>query len=124
MYNNKFFNVLVISNTSDDGGHLKVVEDRPYFSNSSIVDFSNSGISVIEPSAWIRLLSPNGSLKQLLLNGNNVTTLPRDAVTAAGNISDQLTIRLDGNPWRCQCDDFWFVRWIQNNQVKLFSILR
>jgi TIR domain/Leucine rich repeat/Leucine rich repeat C-terminal domain len=99
---------------------LHLIDDRDYFINVSIFDISGSGVNVISSQAWQRLFT-SPSITQILINDNDLTKLPSEAVKST-NISSRLRIiRLDGNPWSCSRDDSWFATWLTSVKQSLMN---
>ena len=87
--------------------NMKFLESRDYFSNTSILDVSNSQIETITDEAWRSLQTAD----RVDLSGNRLTTLPRFLQTE--NITYRW-IDLHDNPLSCECDQRWLATWLKS----------
>ncbi|XP_036145260.1 adhesion G protein-coupled receptor A3 isoform X2 [Monomorium pharaonis] len=80
--------------------------------NLERLDLSQNQISTIDSYAFKKL----SNLKRLKLNGNSLTTL-KEGIFHGLKMLKQLD--LSNNPWKCNCDLYWFSNWIYNSSIKL-----
>jgi len=85
---------------------LRRLEYRPYFINSSAIDFSNCSITYID----VGMLTNTSRFSWVNFRGNMLESFPREVDTV--NISARLLI--GNNPWRCSCDNSWMIGWLQS----------
>ncbi|KAL6263919.1 hypothetical protein P5V15_004000 [Pogonomyrmex californicus] len=81
-------------------------------SNLKRLDLSGNKISALASSLFHNLLA----LDRLKLNGNSLTTL-KEGTFHGLKLLKQLD--LSNNPWKCNCDLYWFSNWIYNSSIKL-----
>ncbi|XP_046597828.1 carboxypeptidase N subunit 2 [Neodiprion pinetum] len=82
------------------------------------IDLSRNELETIPPGLFT--LQQQTELREILLNKNKLTMLPLDFFKSLKNPGKQhqiLNLRLDGNPWDCNCD---MIYWNPNlvNRVK------
>lgn len=68
------------------------------------IDLSYNNLEAIPPGLFT--LQQQIELKEILLNNNRLTTLPQDFFKNLKTVDRQrqiLNLRLDGNPWDCNC---------------------
>lgn len=58
-----------------------------------------------------RALSVTTKLKELDLSKNNLSVLPSEFLYPLKQLK---SIRLDGNPWKCDCHMYWILLWLQD----------
>ncbi|KAG5319021.1 AGRA3 protein, partial [Pseudoatta argentina] len=80
--------------------------------NLKRLDLSGNKITALAPSLFHDLLT----LERLKLNGNSLTAL-KEGTFHGLNMLKQLD--LSDNPWKCDCDLYWFSNWIYNSSIKL-----
>ncbi|CAL7937400.1 unnamed protein product [Xylocopa violacea] len=80
--------------------------------NLKRLDLSSNNISVVKPSLFHDLLA----LERLKLNENKLTTLKEGTFYGLKSLKQ---LDLSNNPWRCDCELYWFSSWIHNNSIKL-----
>ncbi|XP_039304608.1 adhesion G protein-coupled receptor A3 isoform X2 [Solenopsis invicta] len=80
--------------------------------NLERLDLSQNQISTIDSYAFKKLLN----LKRLKLNGNSLTTLKEGTFHGLKMLKQ---LDLSNNPWKCNCDLYWFSNWIYNSSIKL-----
>jgi len=91
---------------------LRHLEHRPYFVNTSILELSNCSIDSIDLELWSEL----ANITQVLLDGNQLQSLPSSVAT----VSLQRTkFSLGKNPWKCSCDAHWMSEWLKSIQSSL-----
>ena len=92
---------------------LRRLEHRPYFVNTSILDISHCGISMVDISAWhefAKMRSPFIT-HHIYLHSNKIMSLPFE-VTGI-NISTVIFTLYD-NPWDCSCKNRWMIAWFKS----------
>ena len=85
--------------------HLRHLEHRPYFANTSILDVSNCGLTEITVGVWKDI----SRFRIANFRVNTIHSFPRQARTV--NISARLL--LGRNPWMCSCDNSWMIEWLR-----------
>ncbi|XP_076480930.1 remoulade isoform X2 [Bombus vancouverensis nearcticus] len=80
--------------------------------NLKRLDLSGNNISVVKPSLFHNLLA----LERLKLNENKLTTLMEGTFYGLKSLKQ---LDLSNNPWRCDCELYWFSNWIHNSSIKL-----
>nr|XP_033203538.1 adhesion G protein-coupled receptor A3 isoform X2 [Bombus vancouverensis nearcticus] len=80
--------------------------------NLERLDLSKNQISTIDAHTFSKL--PN--LKRLKLNENKLTTLMEGTFYGLKSLKQ---LDLSNNPWRCDCELYWFSNWIHNSSIKL-----
>ncbi|XP_024893349.1 adhesion G protein-coupled receptor A3 isoform X1 [Temnothorax curvispinosus] len=81
-------------------------------SNLKRLDLSGNKIATLAPSLFHDLLA----LDRLRLNGNSLTTLKEGTFHGLKMLKQ---LDLSNNPWKCDCDLYWFSNWIYNSSIKL-----
>ncbi|XP_020288378.1 adhesion G protein-coupled receptor A3 isoform X2 [Pseudomyrmex gracilis] len=76
------------------------------------LDLSGNKITALAPSLFHDLLA----LDRLKLNGNSLTTLKEGTFHGLKMLKQ---LDLTNNPWKCNCDLYWFSDWIYNSSLKL-----
>lgn len=74
------------------------------------IDLGNNAITTIDSQAFGKL----DQLTELVLSNNRLTTLNGATLSEAPALS---TLRLDGNPWQCDCDLSGLVAQIRNQAI-------
>ncbi|XP_070526117.1 adhesion G protein-coupled receptor A3 isoform X2 [Cardiocondyla obscurior] len=80
--------------------------------NLERLDLSQNEISTIDSYAFKKLIN----LKRLKLNGNSLITLKEGTFHGLKMLKQ---LDLSNNPWKCNCDLYWFSNWISNSSIKL-----
>ncbi|XP_050594181.1 adhesion G protein-coupled receptor A3 isoform X2 [Bombus affinis] len=80
--------------------------------NLERLDLSKNQISTIDAHTFSKL--PN--LKRLKLNENKLITLMEGTFYGLKSLKQ---LDLSNNPWRCDCELYWFSNWIHNSSIKL-----
>ncbi|XP_012136170.2 remoulade isoform X1 [Megachile rotundata] len=80
--------------------------------NLKRLDLSGNNISAVKPSLFHDLLT----LERLKLNENKLTTLKEGTFYSLKSLKQ---LDLSNNPWRCDCELYWFSNWIYNSSIKL-----
>ncbi|XP_043512130.1 adhesion G protein-coupled receptor A3 isoform X2 [Frieseomelitta varia] len=80
--------------------------------NLKRLDLSGNNISMVKPSLFHDLLA----LERLKLNENKLTTLMEGTFFGLNSLKQ---LDLSNNPWRCDCELYWFSNWIHNSSIKL-----
>ncbi|CAK9824102.1 Adhesion G protein-coupled receptor A3 [Anthophora retusa] len=81
-------------------------------SNLKTLDLSGNNISILKPSLFQDLMA----LERLKLNDNKLTTLKEGIFYGLKSLKQ---LDLSNNPWRCDCELYWFSSWIHNSSIKL-----
>ncbi|XP_011144255.1 adhesion G protein-coupled receptor A3 isoform X1 [Harpegnathos saltator] len=81
-------------------------------SNLKRLDLSGNKITALAPSLFHDLLA----LDRLKLSGNSLTTLIEGTFHGLRMLKQ---LDLSNNPWKCNCDLYWFSNWIYNSSIKL-----
>ena len=76
------------------------------------INFANSSIYSIDPNFFSKLTTL-GKVRYLNLAGNKLKSFSQD-IQQSG-LSE---IYLSGNPIECNCDMFWFAKWLNTTVVK------
>ena len=82
------------------------------------MNFANSSISSIGPNFFSNLATV-GKVRYLNLADNKLKSFSKDIQQS--NLSE---IYLSGNPIDCNCDMFWFAKWLNTTVVKDFEDIR
>lgn len=91
--------------------HLRQISMDAFYGLENVkrIDLSYNDLEYIPPGLFA--VQQQKSLKEIILNKNRLTLLPHDFFKALRNINRQPQIqnlRLDGNPWDCNCSmDNW-----------------
>ena len=94
--------------------HLRHLELRPYFKNTSSLDLSNCNIDSIDLELWSNL----ANITQVFLDENQLQSLPSSVAT----VSLQKTkFSLGKNPWKCSCDARWMSEWLKPVRASLMN---
>ncbi|XP_043685451.1 adhesion G protein-coupled receptor A3 isoform X2 [Vespula pensylvanica] len=80
--------------------------------NLERLDLSKNQISTIDTYAFKRL----SNLRRLKLSGNSLTTL-KEGTFHRLKLLKQLD--LSNNPWKCDCELYWFRYWLHNTSIRL-----
>ncbi|KAL7302319.1 hypothetical protein TKK_0004982 [Trichogramma kaykai] len=80
--------------------------------NLKKLDLSKNKINLLGRTIFHGLLA----LDRLKLNGNKLETL-KEGTFHGLPLLRQLDV--SSNPWKCDCNLFWFSYWIQNNSIKI-----
>jgi Leucine-rich repeat (LRR) protein len=95
--------------------HMHHIPDNlgEIFPDLEYLDLSNNKIKT-----WNRPFANFTKLKNLYLNGNKISTIhdtsfPTSWMTAYGTLKK---LRLNGNPFVCNCDLTWFRQWIDRSK--------
>ncbi|XP_011694284.1 PREDICTED: probable G-protein coupled receptor 125 [Wasmannia auropunctata] len=80
--------------------------------NLKKLDLSGNKITALAPSLFHDLLA----LDRLRLNENSLTTLKEGTFHGLKMLKQ---LDLSNNPWKCDCDLYWFSNWIYNSSIKL-----
>jgi len=86
------------------GNRLRRLERRAYFVNTSILDVSNSGVTVVID--WEEIIV---NAAEVNLFSNNITSLP-PSLSSINMTTKKLNIA--NNPWDCSCDNKWMSEWL------------
>ncbi|XP_017878291.1 adhesion G protein-coupled receptor A3 isoform X2 [Ceratina calcarata] len=78
------------------------------------LDLSHNNITVVRATLFHDLLA----LDCLKLNENKLTTLKEGIFYGLKSLKQ---LDLSNNPWRCDCELYWFSSWIHNSSIKLNS---
>ena len=89
------------------GNDLQILEARPYFDNTVVLDASHSQIENITDEA----LEALKNVDRIYLHKNLLTTLPR--LVEAINFSFT-SLSLCNNSFDCSCDQAWLKEWLNN----------
>ncbi|XP_014603213.1 PREDICTED: adhesion G protein-coupled receptor A3 isoform X1 [Polistes canadensis] len=81
-------------------------------SNLRRLDLSGNQINTVMPSLFNNLLN----LDRLKLSGNSLTTL-KEGTFHRLKLLKQLD--LSNNPWKCDCELYWFRYWLHNTSIRL-----
>uniref|UniRef100_A0A1B0AI55 LRRCT domain-containing protein n=1 Tax=Glossina pallidipes TaxID=7398 RepID=A0A1B0AI55_GLOPL len=65
-----------------------------------------------------RVFSPMKNLEKLRIDSNKLQYLPRGAFA---DLSKLLAVKLDKNPWHCDCRALYLARWIREFSTKLWD---
>ena len=93
------------------GGNITTLEKREYLNNVSLLDVSSNGLRTVDYAA-LQQLSEN--VQTLHLNDNNMRQPP----PVWQNVSwpAMRSLRLDGNPYQCDCGSVSFRNWLLQHQ--------
>lgn len=80
--------------------------------NLKRLDLSGNKINAVMPSLFNDLLN----LDRLKLSGNSLTTLKEGTFHGLKSLKQ---LDLSNNPWKCDCELYWFRHWVHNNSVRL-----
>jgi len=94
--------------------NIQTLEFRPYLTNTTWLDVSNSKLHSIPDNKVWKLLS---KMDHVDLSGNQLTVLP--TFLASENITFRW-LALHDNPLRCNCEDKWIRGWLQSLGQALF----
>jgi protein toll len=89
------------------GSLVSVIDSRPYFHNTTLLDVSRSAVVNVTDDAWRTLVS----LSFVDLSFNQLTVLPR--ILQSENLTFR-SLALHNNPWRCDCTDRWIRTWMES----------
>ncbi|KAG7190385.1 hypothetical protein KM043_006493 [Ampulex compressa] len=81
-------------------------------SNLKRLDLSGNKLNTLASSLFHDLLA----LDRLKLNGNDLLTLKEGTFHGLKSLKQ---LDLSNNPWKCDCEMYWFSNWIHNASIKL-----
>ncbi|KAJ8680431.1 hypothetical protein QAD02_016218 [Eretmocerus hayati] len=82
------------------------------------LNLANNQITFIDE----RLLSPN--LRNLILEGNNLTSIDSKILKRLSNSSRISRLTLHDNPWRCDCESRDLLSFVQSNYLDIPDLLK
>ncbi|XP_031836656.2 remoulade isoform X3 [Nomia melanderi] len=82
--------------------------------NLEKLDLSDNEILSIDAYAFRKL----SNLKKLKLNENKLTSLKEGTFYRLKSLKQ---LDLSGNPWKCDCELYWFSDWVHKSSVKLIN---
>jgi len=94
--------------------HLRRMEHRDYFVNTSILDLRNCSIDEILPDVWKDI----SVMKKVLVDGNSLKSLPPIVAT----VSLSASLGMERNPWSCSCDNRWLPGWVRTVNRSLINV--
>jgi len=94
--------------------HLRRLDHRPYFGNTSILDVSNCGIDEVPLSVWKDI----SAMKKVSMDENSLTFLPQGVETVPLTAS----LSLSRNPWECSCKNRWMSGWLRSVNHSLVNV--
>ena len=102
---------LIVSENNISSLNQEILETS-YFPYLTKLDIS--GNSLVNISNLFEVYTCSISRLSLLdISNNNLTTLPRNIM----NISSLSNLWLDGNSFKCICDNFWMRDWLNNSGI-------
>ncbi|PVD18370.1 hypothetical protein C0Q70_20919 [Pomacea canaliculata] len=90
---------------------IKTVEDLPYLQQLETLKLSANNLQDLPK----KVLDQLTSLRVLHVDDNWLTTLLSDL----GDLQQLRSVRLSGNPFRCDCNTRWLKRWVLDPKVEV-----
>ena len=102
---------LIVSENNISSLNQEILETS-YFPYLTKLDISGNSLVNISNLFEVYICSIS-RLSLLDISNNNLTTLPRNIM----NISSLSNLWLDGNSFKCICDNFWMRDWLNNSGI-------
>ena len=85
------------------------VSNLPFWSFLRTVDLSQNKLNHISDTIFSKFTH----FRSLDISSNNLTTLSENLQ----NIKSLESVKISGNPYRCQCENFWIRDWLKGSEI-------